>query len=85
MSYGRNCIRVDPYWWEWNPKGNLYEYFDYFWKTFLPIESCRLHWGKHKPKIGSKFGKKVMGPGYMKLMYPKFEEFMKFREQMDPD
>jgi len=47
MSYGSDVIRIDPYWWEHNVKGNLNDFFSVFWKGLLQIEGARCHWGKH--------------------------------------
>jgi len=47
MSYGSDVIRIDPYWWEHNVKGNLNDFFGVFWQGLLQIEGARCHWGKH--------------------------------------
>lgn len=83
-SYGRNVIRVDPYWWEYNPMGNLQEFFTKYWNVLLTIPTARLHWGKHFPAVGTHFGDIVIGPEYVKSAFPKFREWLKFREHFDP-
>jgi hypothetical protein len=54
QSYGRDVVRIDPYWWEYNPEGNLTDFFEKYWKALLPIETARLHWGKHFPAVGNR-------------------------------
>lgn len=84
MSYGRDVIRIDPYWWEYNVIGDLDEYFDKFWKVLLPFESARLHWGKHWPAVGKTYGSRTIGPGFVEESYPKFGEWKALRAQFDP-
>lgn len=42
MSYGSDMVRVDPFWWAYN-KGDLRQYFTYFWEVLLDIPGARLH------------------------------------------
>lgn len=84
QSYGHNVIRIDPYWWEFNPTGNIKKYYEKFWKELLPIPSARLHWGKHFPEINKQYGDKIIGPEYVKKTFPKFDDWMKLRNQFDP-
>lgn len=83
-SYQRNVIRIDPYWWEFNPTGTLDSFFEKYWKVILPIATSRLHWGKHFPKIGSQYGNRTIGPDYVRQSYPKFDEWLQRREEFDP-
>jgi len=85
MSYDRDVIRVDPYWFEYNSVGTLEEFFEYYWDTLLPIPTARLHWGKHFPKIGTPFGHFTIGPDYVKKSYTKFDSWMALRQKYDPE
>ncbi|CAM6127034.1 unnamed protein product [Calypogeia fissa] len=84
MSYGRNVIRIDLYWLEYNVIGDLEGYFDKFWKVLLPFESARLHWGKHWPAVGKTYGDRTIGPDFVQTSYPKFGEWKALRAQFDP-
>lgn len=84
QSYGRNVIRVDPYWWEFNPTGNLHDFFTKYWNVLLTIPTARLHWGKHFPAVGQKFGNITIGPEYVQQAFPKFNEWLSLRNKYDP-
>jgi D-arabinono-1,4-lactone oxidase len=85
QSYGRDVIRIDPYWWECNPRGTLEEFFAKYWDVLLVIPTARLHWGKHIPKVGSKYGDMTIGPDYVAKAFPKFGDWMRLREKYDPE
>ena len=84
MSYNQKMVRVDPYWWAYN-KGNKREYFSYFWDVLLDIPGTRLHWGKYLPLPGQKCGNTTFNLAYLKSVYPKMDDWLKLREEMDPD
>ncbi|KAF3916737.1 hypothetical protein ABW20_dc0107024 [Dactylellina cionopaga] len=85
MSYGRDVIRIDPYWWEYNVIGDLNSYFDKFWKVLLPrFPSARLHWGKHWPNLGTVYGDRVIGPDFVEKSYPMFPQWKELRAKFDP-
>ncbi len=90
-SFETDVVRVDAYWYEYNLKGNQYDFFRTYWDTLLTIPTARLHWGKHFPKIGTKFkngnnGKDIsIGPEYNNERYTKFKDWMKLRQQYDPN
>ena len=92
MSYGRDVIRIDPYWFEWNPSGEkgLEAYFAPFWDLLLKIPSARLHWGKHWPKPGTTYtsadGKvsRTIGADYCQKSFPKYKDWMRLRAKYDP-
>lgn len=96
MSYGRDVIRIDPYWWEYNSVGTLQDYFTFFWDTLIPLtDKLRLHWGKHWPEPGKKFSGQdcktgevfevTIGKDFVKQRYEKFDEWNAMRTRMDPD
>jgi FAD/FMN-containing dehydrogenase len=84
QSYGRDVVRVDPYWWEYNPTGNIDDFFMKYWKALLTIPTARLHWGKHFPAVGTSFGSMTMGPDYVRKAYPKLDDWLKLRATYDP-
>jgi hypothetical protein len=84
MSHDCDVIRIDPIWWHYN-EGSIREYFAYFWDALLGIEGARLHWGKWLPLPGQKCGDVVFNKEWMTRVYPKYVEWMKLREESDPD
>ena len=85
MSYAEEMVRVDPYW-----KGCIHsdkrrEYFSYFWDVLLDIPRTRLHWGKYLPHPGDQHAGKIFNLDYLKKAYPKMDDWLKYREKMDPD
>ncbi|HTL08361.1 MAG TPA: D-arabinono-1,4-lactone oxidase [Chitinophagaceae bacterium] len=86
-AYGRDVVRVDPFWWEHNPHGKPEEFFTKYWKVLLTIPTARLHWGKHMPKVGTSFGDITIGPDYVKKSFNdhnNFDKWMVLRERFDP-
>ncbi|CAH3138559.1 unnamed protein product [Pocillopora meandrina] len=84
MSYQQDMVRVDPYWWAYN-KGDARTFFSYFWDILLEIPGTRLHWGKYLPLPGQKCGNTTFNADYLKSVYPKMDDWLKLREQHDPD
>ena len=84
MSYNQKMVRVDPYWWAYN-KGDKRQFFSYFWDVLLDIPETRLHWGKYLPLPGQKCGNTTFNLAYLKSVYPKMDDWLKMREQMDPE
>eukprot|EP00755_Sulcionema_specki_P021011 Sspe_Gene.1300::Locus_441_Transcript_1_1_Confidence_1.000_Length_1761::g.1300::m.1300 len=84
QSYGRDVMRIDPFWWEWNPKGNARDYFDKFWDATMHIPTARLHWGKMLPTIGKQYQGFSIGPDYARKAFPKYDAWMALRAQRDP-
>ena len=84
MSYRQDMVRVDPYWWAYN-KGDARTFFSYFWDILLEIPGTRLHWGKYLPLPGQKCGNTTFNADYLKSVYPKMDDWLKLREQHDPD
>jgi D-arabinono-1,4-lactone oxidase len=84
MSFERNVLRIDPYWWEHNKVGKLYDFFNVFWKSLLEVEGARCHWGKHQPHVGEVFRGIKYGPDYMRDVYPKFDKWLEKRAKFDP-
>ncbi|KAL9986458.1 hypothetical protein ACROYT_G000611 [Oculina patagonica] len=84
MSYGQDMVRVDPYWWAHN-KGDLRVFFSYYWDVLLDIPGTRLHWGKYLPLPDQQCGNTKFNPDYLKGVYPKMNDWLKLRQEMDPD
>ena len=84
MSYEEDMVRVDPYWWSCN-KGDPRVFFSYFWNVLLDIPGTRLHWGKYLPLPDQQCGNSKFNPDYLKKVYPKMNDWLKLREEMDPD
>lgn len=82
-AYGHNAFRVDLYWWTGN-KGDYNQYFGLFWEKLLDVPGARLHWGKYLPVPGKKYGEKIFTSAQLYQNYPKFSEWLKWREKMDP-
>ncbi len=92
MAHGRDVIRIDPYWLEYNSRGTLEDFFNRFWVPLLSkFPSARLHWGKHVPAFGQRFGEGVnqiprtMGPDYCRKSFTKFDAWLQKRKEFDPD
>ncbi|RIA84464.1 hypothetical protein C1645_784023 [Glomus cerebriforme] len=83
-SYGHHVFRVDSLWWAHNI-GNPREFFEKYWEVLLPISGARLHWGKYKPEPGKMYGKHAFGIEYLRSRYPRLDDWLKIREEMDPD
>lgn len=89
-SYGRDVLRVDPYWWEYNRHSDrINDYYDPFWKILLAYPSARIHFAKHAPPFGSKITQKdgtelTVGPEYIKARFPMYEQWMAMRTKYDP-
>jgi D-arabinono-1,4-lactone oxidase len=84
-AYNIDVIRVDPYFWEYNPTGNLESFFDKYWAVLMPISTARLHPGKHMPKVGTRYKDVEIGPKYMNHAFPRFQDWMQMRKIYDPE
>ena len=72
-SYGEDRVRIDIFWFkDWGNPDKIY--FSQFWDLLKDFD-CRFHWGKYMPK----------DPDYLRKQYPKWDEFMDIREEMDPN
>jgi FAD/FMN-containing dehydrogenase len=73
-AYGQDVIRIDLFWFEKNKANPATDYFPQFWELLKDF-NYRLHWGKY-----------LSGDvEYLKSNYPRWDDFMKVREAMDPD
>jgi hypothetical protein len=86
-AFAVNVFRVDIFWFSKNINSPI-EYYDRFWQLLKPFD-FRAHWGKYLP------GKPWLQPHedgspeswipYMRRLYPKWEDFMRLRTQLDPN
>jgi FAD/FMN-containing dehydrogenase len=74
-SYQRSVVKVDPFWFGYN-KGDPDEaYFSKYWQLFRDKGlDYRLHWGKALSD----------DVDYLRQQYPRWDDFMQLRDQMDP-
>ncbi|HEX2548387.1 MAG TPA: D-arabinono-1,4-lactone oxidase [Gammaproteobacteria bacterium] len=84
-SEGRDSLRVDLYWYDYNLVGNANHYFGLFWEKLMLIPGVRLHWGKFLPNPFERYGQLDYDPSMLQKNYAKLPEFLAFRENMDPD
>ncbi|MDF1654896.1 MAG: D-arabinono-1,4-lactone oxidase [Coxiellaceae bacterium] len=83
-AYGRDVIRIDPYWWSHNI-GDPRRFFTFYWQEFLADAGARLHWGKYLPQVGQRFGETVFDAEFIRRAYPKFDAWLALRQQLDPN
>ncbi len=83
-SYNNNALRIDPYWWAHN-SGNPAEFYANFWSRLLEVPGVRMHWGKYMPNNGQIYGQVKFDLNFLKSRYPKLDDWLRLREQMDPN
>ena len=72
-AYHEDVIKMDTLWFTTNPGDLLVDYYPQFWELLRPFD-YRLHWGKA-----------LSGDvAYLKSRYPRWDDFMALRQQMDP-
>lgn len=72
-AYQQDSFRIDPFWFAPNRGNPDVVYFRQYW-DLLRKYNYRLHWGKS-----------LLGDvDYLKAQYPRWEDFMRLRTQMDP-
>lgn len=76
-GYGRDSLRLDPFWFERNRTDPADGLFRVFWETLAPF-GYRLHWGKHLPKDPAR------GSAYLRRQYPRWGDFLELRRRSDP-
>ena len=55
MAHGKDMIRFEPLFWEYQFYATPEDYFSVYWELLLKIPSARMHWGKWHPSAGSTF------------------------------
>jgi hypothetical protein len=83
-GYGRTSIRIDLFWYsdpEVHPESIFYPQF---WDLLSDFD-FRLHWGKHLPDRTTPSSDPDRDwPGYMRSQYPRIDDFMRLRADLDP-
>jgi len=83
-SFDRDVVRVDIFWWAHNV-GNARRHFVPFWNVLLEVSGARLHWGKHLPDVGAKYGSVTFDPTFLRDRYPRLDDWLRIRQRFDPD
>ncbi len=76
-GYQRDSLRFNFFWFKKNPDDPAQTYYPQFWQLFEDLD-FRLHWGKYLPSDPSWIK-------YLQARYPRWDDFMRLREQMDPN
>jgi hypothetical protein len=76
-AYERDSLRIDVFWFE-RSLGDREAFFQKFWRLLAPFD-YRLHWGKHLPRDPAFCAE------YLRPRYPRWDEFLAFRREQDPD
>ena len=84
MSYGRNVVRLDKLRWSYDV-GSPRDFYKYYWDVLMGKPGARFHWGKWMPLNGDVCDGVTFNLEFLKKAYPKMEEWLIFRELMDPD
>ncbi|HEX8822997.1 MAG TPA: D-arabinono-1,4-lactone oxidase [Archangium sp.] len=77
-------LRVDPYRWAYD-EGVPEDLFEQYWKRLLDVGGVRLHWGKYLPLFGTQYGQTVFDLQYLRKVYPRMDDWLEMRLEMDPD
>lgn len=83
-EWKNGVIRLDIFWFEFNPGNPAELFFPRFWNLLREHNvPNRLHWGKYRP---------VIQPGdpdgwvdYYKAQFPQWDEWLAYRAEKDPD
>ncbi|MFL5808133.1 MAG: FAD-binding protein [Flavisolibacter sp.] len=77
-AYDTNVFRVDVFWFGNNIGSPSDNYYPLYWNALQEFD-FRCHWGKYLPAADS-----AQGAAYLQKQYPKWKEFLQFREKFDP-
>jgi len=77
-SYGGDMVRVDIFWFAKNRENAATGFYPQFW-SLLAQFGFRPHWGKTLPAPDSD-----TGVAYLRSRYPRWQDFMGLRDQLDP-
>jgi hypothetical protein len=78
-SYGTDVVRMDIFWFDGNRESPAKHFYPQFWSV-LERFGFRPHWGKTLPPADSH-----TGAAYLREQYPRFDDFLEVREQLDPE
>lgn len=80
-SYGTDVVRVDLYYFGRSATSPDQSFYPQFWaKEVLGQYGYRPHWGKYLPAGDDP----DFGAAYLASAYPRFDDFMKLRQEWDP-
>lgn len=80
-AYRQDVVKIDMFWFQKNKGDPVKSYFPQFWKLLKPF-NFRPHWGKYLPYDQED---PTYWLDYVKSQYPRWDDFMGLREEMDPD
>lgn len=72
-AYQEDVVKFDMFWFGKNEGNPAEVFYPQFWEIMMPFQ-CRFHWGKYMP----------IAPDYLREQYPRWEQFMALRQEMDP-
>jgi len=91
-AYQTDVIRIDVFWFarkkDHTDKTDIMNFYQNFWNLLAPF-AYRPHWGKFLPDQvtvdqGNGQHKTITGVDYLKGLYPKWNDWMALRDQLDP-
>jgi D-arabinono-1,4-lactone oxidase len=77
-AYEADVIRIDIFWYAYS-NGDPVAYYQQFW-DLLRKYNFRPHWGKYMPD-----GSNPAWSGYLKSVYPRWDDWMNLRAKNDPN
>lgn len=77
-AYGEPMLRLNIFWFKRNKGDPRIEFFPQFWGLFADL-GFRLHWAKLLFREGDTTA------SYLRRQYPRWDDFLRVREQLDPD
>lgn len=79
-AYGRDVVKVDVFWFGKNKGDPIAHFYPQFWNALKKFQ-FRPHWGKYLPYTADRPTEWLE---YTRSQYPKWDDFMALRAQMDP-
>lgn len=79
-AYGRDVVKVDVFWFGKNKGDPIAHFYPQFWEALKQF-NFRPHWGKYLPYSAAA---PTAWMEYVRSQYPKWDDFMALRAQMDP-
>jgi FAD/FMN-containing dehydrogenase len=73
-AYEQDVVKFDMFWFGKNKGDPAAVFYPQFWEIMKKFD-CRFHWGKYMP----------IDPAYLSARYPRWDEFMTLRQQLDPN
>lgn len=76
-AYGRESLRINPFWFDRNPGDPRHAVFPRLWATLADL-GYRLHWGKALPLDTAASAR------HLSRQYPRWHDFLRVRQELDP-